>query len=91
VLAALAGVLIVPIRQAHHLMGTDPLLLSFIVVIVGGLGNLRGTILAAIGIGVMEGMIAVMFSPTLSKIIATLLVALVLVWKPGGLTAKAQQ
>ena len=91
VLAALAGVLIVPIRQAHHLMGADPLLLSFIVVIVGGLGNLRGTILAAIGIGVMEGMIAVMFSPTLSKIIATLLVALVLVWKPGGLTAKAQQ
>jgi branched-subunit amino acid ABC-type transport system permease component len=34
-------------------------------------------------------MIAVMFSPTLSKIIATLLVALVLVWKPGGLTSKA--
>ena len=39
-LAALAGVLIVPITQAHYLMGGDPLLLSFIVVIIGGLGSL---------------------------------------------------
>ena len=87
-LAAFSGVLTVPIRQAHHLMGADPLLLSFIVVILGGLGNLRGTILAAVLIGVGEGMIAVLFSPTLSKIIATLLVALVLVVRPGGLTSK---
>ena len=35
-LAALGGVLIVPIQQAHYLMGHDPLLLSFIVVIIGG-------------------------------------------------------
>ena len=88
-LAAMAGVLTVPLRQAHHLMGADPLLLSFIVVIVGGLGNLRGTILAAAVIGLMEGMIAVLFSPTLSKIIATLIVALVLVWRPGGITSRA--
>ncbi len=84
-LAAVAGVLIVPIRQAHYLMGGDPLLLSFIVVILGGLGNLRGTILAACVIGIGEGMISVLFSPTLSKIVATLLVALVLVARPGGL------
>lgn len=84
-LAALSGVLIAPIRGAHYLMGADPLLLSFIVVIVGGLGNLRGTLLAAAMIGIGEGMISVLFSPTLSKIIATLLVAAVLVVKPGGL------
>ena len=40
-LAALAGVLVVPIRQADHLMGLEPLLLSFIVVIIGGLGSIR--------------------------------------------------
>ena len=39
-LAAIAAVLIVPIQQAHYLMGGDPLLLSFIVVIIGGLGSL---------------------------------------------------
>ena len=84
-LAAVAGVLIVPIRQAHYLMGLDPLLLSFIVVIIGGLGSLRGTIVAAIVVGMSDGVISMFFSPTLAKILATLLVALVLVVRPGGL------
>ncbi|MBB97039.1 MAG: branched-chain amino acid ABC transporter permease [Rhodobacteraceae bacterium] len=84
-LAALAAVLIVPIQQAHYLMGHDPLLLSFIVVIIGGLGSLPGTILAAIFIGLTDGIISVFFSPTLAKILATLLVALVLVFRPQGL------
>ncbi len=84
-LAALAAVLIVPIQQAHYLMGGDPLLLSFIVVIIGGLGSLPGTVLAAVLIGLSDGLISVFFSPTLAKILATLLVALVLVFRPQGL------
>lgn len=84
-LAAVAAVLIVPIQQAHYLMGHDPLLLSFIVVIIGGLGSLRGTLVAALVIGLSDGMISMFFSPTLAKIIATLLVALVLVFRPQGL------
>ena len=84
-LAALAAVLIVPIQQAHYLMGHDPLLLSFIVVIIGGLGSLPGTVVAAILIGLSDGIISVFFSPTLAKILATLLVALVLVFRPQGL------
>jgi len=84
-LVALAGVLIVPIQQAHYLMGGDALLLSFIVVIIGGLGSLGGTVVAALLIGLSDGIISVFFSPTLAKIIATLLVALVLVFRPQGL------
>ncbi|MFO1142683.1 MAG: branched-chain amino acid ABC transporter permease [Amaricoccus sp.] len=84
-LAAIAAVLIVPIQQAHYLMGADPLLLSFIVVIIGGLGSLRGTVVAALLIGLSDGIISTFFSPTLAKIIATLLVALVLVFRPQGL------
>jgi branched-chain amino acid transport system permease protein len=84
-LAAMAAVLIVPIQQAHYLMGADPLLLSFIVVIIGGLGSLPGTILAAIFIGLSDGIISVFFSPTLAKILATLLVGFVLVFRPQGL------
>ncbi len=87
-LAAFAAVLIVPISQAHYLMGGDPLLLSFIVVIIGGLGSIRGTIVAALLIGLSDGIISVFFSPTLAKIIATLLVALVLVFRPEGLFGK---
>jgi branched-chain amino acid transport system permease protein len=84
-LAAIAAVLIVPTSQAHYLMGRDPLLLSFIVVIIGGLGSLRGTVVAALLIGVSDGIISVFFSPTLAKIIATLVVAMVLVFRPQGL------
>ena len=90
-LAAIAGVLVVPIQQAHYLMGLDPLLLSFIVVIIGGLGSLRGTIAAAFLIGLGDGVISVFFSPTLAKILATVLVALVLVARPGGLFGEAQE
>ncbi len=84
-LAAVAGVLVVPIQQAHYLMGLDPLLLSFIVVILGGLGSLTGTVIAAFVIGLSDGIISVFFSPTLAKILATLLVAVVLIFRPGGL------
>jgi branched-chain amino acid transport system permease protein len=84
-LAAVAAVLIVPIQQAHYLMGGDPLLLAFITVIIGGLGSLRGTVIAALFIGLSDGIISVFFSPTLAKILATLLVALVLVFRPQGL------
>lgn len=87
-MAAVAAVLIVPIRQAHYLMGGDPLLLSFIVVIIGGLGSIRGTVVAALLIGLSDGIIAVFFSPTLAKIFATLLVAMVLVYRPQGLFGK---
>lgn len=90
-LAAFAAVLIVPISQAHYLMGGDPLLLSFIVVIIGGLGSLPGAVLAAVLIGMSDGIISVFFSPTLAKILATILVALVLVFRPQGIFgAKAE-
>ncbi|MDX5359039.1 MAG: branched-chain amino acid ABC transporter permease [Rhodobacterales bacterium] len=84
-LAGLAAVLLVPIQQAHYLMGHDPLLLSFIVVIIGGLGSVRGTLIAALVIGLSDGVISFFWSPTLAKILATLFVALVLVFRPQGL------
>ncbi len=84
-LAALGAVLVVPIRQAHYLMGGEPLLLSFIVVIIGGLGSLAGTVVAALLIGLADGLVSTIFDPTLAKILATLLVAMVLVVRPQGL------
>ncbi|MEH6524415.1 branched-chain amino acid ABC transporter permease [Sulfitobacter sp.] len=87
-LAALGAVLVVPIQQAHYLMGADPLLLAFIVVIIGGLGSLPGTVIAAVLIGMSDGIISVFFTPTLAKIIATFVVAMVLVFRPQGLMGK---
>ncbi len=84
-LAAVAAALIVPVQQAHYLMGLDALLLSFVVVILGGLGSLRGTVVAAFVVGLSDGLISVLFSPTLAKIAATLLVGLVLAVRGRGL------
>jgi branched-chain amino acid transport system permease protein len=89
VLAALAGVLVAPIRQADYLMGLDALLLSFMVVIIGGLGSLRGTLAAAFLIGLIDGIVSIFFSPTLARIIASGLVIFVLVLRPGGLFGDA--
>lgn len=83
--AALAGILVVPIQQAHYLMGLNPLIMSFIIVIIGGLGSLRGTLVAAVLVGLGDGMMTVLLSPTLAKIVITLLVALAIVIKPSGL------
>lgn len=85
VLAALAGVLVLPIQQAHYLMGLDALLLSFIVVIIGGLGSLRGTLAAAFLVGMVDGLVSVFFTPTLARMVASVLVALVLVLRAEGL------
>lgn len=84
-LTAVAGVLIVPVQQAHYLMGLDALLLSFMVVIIGGLGSLGGTVAAAFLIGITDGVVSIFFSPTLAKILASGLVALVLVFRSRGL------
>lgn len=90
-IAALAAVLLVPIQQAHYLMGLDPLLMSFIVVIIGGLGSLKGSVVAALFIGMSDGIISVFFSPTLASILGTLLVAIVLVVRPSGLFGASTQ
>jgi branched-chain amino acid transport system permease protein len=84
-LAAVAGALVVPIQQAHYLMGLDALLTSFMVVIIGGLGSLGGTLVAGLLIGLVDGGLSVFFSPTLAKIVASIAVALVLVVRTGGL------
>ncbi len=89
-LAALGAVLIVPVQQAHYLMGGDPLLLSFIVVIIGGLGSIAGTVVAALLIGMSDGILSVFVSATLAKILATLLVAFVLVFRPQGLFGRRE-
>lgn len=85
VLAALAGALVVPTQQAHYLMGLDALLLSFMVVIIGGLGSLQGSLIAAMLIGLTDGLVSVFVSPTLARIVASLIVAVVLIVRPRGL------
>jgi len=85
VLAAVAGVLAAPVTQVSYLMGTDAALLSFIVVIIGGLGSLAGAVVAALAICSMEGVLSAILTPVQSKAAIFLLMVIILMLRPRGL------
>ena len=83
--AAFAGVLLAPIVGVHHLMGLDVLAVAFVVVIVGGLGSLRGVLAASLLFAVVENLGIVFVDATPARAAALgLMVVLVLV-RPEGL------
>ncbi len=85
VLAAVGGVLAAPINQVFYLMGNDVILLSFIVVIIGGLGSLKGTLIAALSICSLEGVLASVLSPIQAKAAIFIIMIIVLIRRPKGL------
>lgn len=85
VLAAMGGVLAAPINQVFYLMGNDVILLSFIVVIIGGLGSLKGTLIAALSLCSLEGVLASVMSPIQARAAIFVIMIMVLIWRPKGL------
>ena len=89
-LAAIAGVLVVPIQQAHYLMGLDPLLLSFIVVIIGGLGSLWGSFLGALAYGFVNNF-GLAIVPEWELVLAYVMMLGILLWRPWGLFGQPEE
>ena len=87
-LAGLSGVLSGPIVAITYQMGLNVLIVAFIVVIVGGLGDLRGAVVAALILGIAESLATLFASPTMAKVIALLLVTSLLFFRPEGLFAR---
>jgi len=84
-LAALAGALIAPIYSITPVMGAGPLMLTFIVVIVGGLGSISGAFIAAFIIGFQQSFTAAYLGPDLSLAVSFGLALLILLIRPTGL------
>jgi branched-chain amino acid transport system permease protein len=87
-LAALTGVLAVPLYSANPLMGVDILIVIFAIVVIGGLGSLTGSILTAFGIGIFEALGALIY-PEFSTTAVFVLMIIVLLVRPLGLFGKA--
>lgn len=85
VLAAVGGVLAAPINQVFYLMGNDVILLSFMVVIIGGLGSLKGTLIAALSLCSLEGVLASALSPIQARAAIFVIMIMVLIRRPKGL------
>ena len=87
-LAALGGILAAPIVALEFRMGLDILPAVFIVVIIGGLGSLEGSLLAALLIGELEGLTSVFVTPTTARIFSLLFMSAVLLVRPEGLLGR---
>lgn len=85
VLAVLGGVLAAPIRQVFYLMGNDVVLLCFIVVIIGGLGSLKGTFITSLLLCSLEGLLSGFLPPVLARAVTFGLMVVILLWKPRGI------
>jgi len=84
-LAAASGVLVAPIFSVYQSMGLAVIVTTFIVVVIGGMGSLVGSVVAAIMIGELQTVSSVWVSPTYAKIFSFLVLIVVLIIRPQGL------
>ena len=85
VLAAFSGVLAAPIVSVEFMMGREVLIMAFIIVIVGGMGNLEGSVIAAILISLIQGIGALFVAPSIATVFALAFMIIVLLIRPQGL------
>jgi urea transport system permease protein len=86
-LAGLAGVALAPIYSVNPQMGSNFIIDSFMVVVLGGVGTLAGTVVAALGIGQVNVLIEPFYGAVAAKVIVLLAVILFIQWRPEGLFA----
>ena len=89
VLVGLAGAFVAPIYSLNPGMGLDVILMSFLIIIVGGLGSITGTVLAGLLVGVIESVGAVLFGSEAAYGLVFLVMIAVLVVRPAGLLGSA--
>jgi branched-chain amino acid transport system permease protein len=83
-LAVFAGMIAAPVASVYPGMGNQVLIISFVVVVIGGIGSIRGAFLASILVGIVDTFGKVLF-PQAAGLLVYVLMAAILVWRPEGL------
>jgi branched-chain amino acid transport system permease protein len=83
-IAMLAGMIAAPVSSVFPGMGNQVLIICFVVVVIGGIGSIRGALLAALLIGFVDTFGKVLL-PQAAGVLVYVLMALILLWKPDGL------
>jgi branched-chain amino acid transport system permease protein len=83
-LAAFAGIIAAPISSVYPNMGSQVLIMCFVVVVIGGIGSVRGALVAALLVGLVDTFGKVLL-PQIAGMLVYMLMAGVLLWKPEGL------
>jgi urea transport system permease protein len=86
-LAGIAGCALTLIGPIGPSLGTFYVVDAFMVVVLGGVGNLKGAVLAALLVGISNTLLELGTSATVGKVLVLLLIIAFLQWKPAGLTA----
>ena len=89
VLAAVAGAFVAPIYSLNPGMGLEPILMSFLIIIVGGLGSITGTVLAGLLVGVLQSVGGVLFGAEAAYGLVFAVMIAVLVVRPAGLLGRS--
>lgn len=84
-LAGLAGVMAGPLLALEVGMGENILILAFVVIVIGGIGSVRGAFVAALLVGIADTFGRVLLPGALSEMTIYILMAAILVWRPQGL------
>jgi len=87
-LAAFAGMLGSPVSSVFPGMGNQVLIVSFVVVVIGGIGSVKGALVAALAIGFADTFGKVLL-PQIAGMVVYLLMAAILLWRPQGIFGKA--
>ncbi|MCB2192861.1 MAG: branched-chain amino acid ABC transporter permease [Deltaproteobacteria bacterium] len=87
-LAAVAGALISPVMSMTPEMWNMPLMKAFVVVVVGGIGSLTGSIMAAFFLGWLETFTGFVVSPKLTEVVSLVLLTVFLVFRPSGILGR---
>ncbi len=92
VVAGLAGVMYTPINSPNYHMGMDFLVISFVVVVVGGMGSLPGAVLAGFVLGILQSFASmrevIEFLPGINQVVIYLAAIVILLTRPRGLLGK---
>ncbi|WP_333709265.1 branched-chain amino acid ABC transporter permease [Tepidimonas ignava] len=83
-LAVLAGMVAAPLASVYPNMGAPVLIMCFVVVVIGGIGSVRGAFVAALLVGLVDTFGKVLL-PQLASVLVYMLMAAVLLWRPEGL------
>lgn len=86
-MAALAGMLAAPISSVFPNMGSHVLIISFVIVVIGGIGSIWGALVAALIVGFADTFGKVLI-PEFSGIVVYVVMAVVLLWRPEGILKK---
>lgn len=84
-MTGIAGVLIIPFQAAYPMVGAHYTLMAFVVVVIGGLGNMTGALLGGLILGIIETLTGTFIDPALQQVAVFVVFIIVLIVRPAGI------